>query len=95
MKNIIRPAALLLYLLTFCTFFLMGMLFAAVSGSTQNKGMDSEALLIFYGLGSAAVPLLASVIFAVGTDISLLKKINKVMLIVLAVASVITFTMLT
>ncbi len=64
LKNLIKPASLLLYLLSILTFMLLGMTYAGVSGAGEGQGLAGGAIVFGYGVMAAGVALIAALLLA-------------------------------
>ena len=85
MKNLIRPAALLLYVLTLLTGLLAGMLVAAWAGAGEGQGLAAGAIVVGYGVMTAGGALILALFAAATQPIPLLKKVNRIVLVTLVV----------
>ena len=64
MKNLIKPASLLLYLLTVIVFFAGGLLFAIITDAAKNQGLAGGAIVLFYGVIAAFIAFVISIFVA-------------------------------
>lgn len=78
MKALLRPSAILLYLLTIVFFFLLGSFLAAQSGVADEQGLAASAIVMSYGLMAAIFALILSIILAFGQATQLLIRLNVV-----------------
>ncbi|HQY20786.1 MAG TPA: hypothetical protein PK294_04495 [Ignavibacteria bacterium] len=63
MKNLFRPACLLLYLLTLIAFFFGGMTMAALTGAAKDQGLAGGAIVFFYGVISIGMGFVFAMIY--------------------------------
>lgn len=86
MNNIFKPASLLMYLLVFLIFFIVGMTFAGVAEVAKGQGLAGGAVVVFYGFYTAIIALVISLFIAHKTSEDTIIKINKIFGILLLIA---------
>ncbi len=85
MKEYFKLSNLLFYLLiTFIAFFL-GMVFAGITGAGKGQGLAGGAIVFGYGIISAGVSFVISIVLAQWFGSAIVVRLNKIMLVVLAV----------
>jgi len=90
MKNLIRPAALALYLLSILVFFLLGVYLAKWSGAGENQGLAAAAIVLGYGVMAAAGALLTALLLAYKLSTPIIIRINWIGLSLLLVLIALT-----
>ncbi|MDP3912339.1 MAG: hypothetical protein Q8R96_01185 [Bacteroidota bacterium] len=60
MKKPAKPASLLLYLLAFIDFFLVGGFFVQLTGEADGQGLAAGAIVFVYAVSFAVAALIAS-----------------------------------
>lgn len=80
MKNLFRPACLLLYFLTLVAFFFGGMTMAALTGAAKNQGLAGGAIVLFYGVIAAGLAFVFALILCYSISDKAVKIINWSML---------------
>jgi hypothetical protein len=91
MRNVFRPASLLLYALALISFFLIGLLLAKWTGAGEGQGLAAGAIVLFYGMVSAGVALIVSFIVAYHFSIKQIILLNKTLSAVLLVMAILIF----
>lgn len=87
MKNLIKPASILLYLLTIIVFFTAGFLFAVLTGAAENQGLAGGAIVLFYGVISAFFAFIISLFIAYNAKHKTVTLLNKILgIICIAIA---------
>lgn len=81
MNKFFKPSGLLLYLLAFLDFFLVGGFFVQFSGAAEGKGLVAGAIVLVYGLIFAFTALVASLFFVHYSNHKLIVFANKLLLI--------------
>lgn len=76
MKNLFRPACLLLYFLTLVAFFFGGMTMAALTGAAKGQGLAGGAIVLFYGVIAAGVAFVFALILCYSITDKAVKIIN-------------------
>lgn len=79
MKTLFKPYNLLLYLLTFLTFFLVGLYFCKIIGYADNQGLAGGAIVLGYGILFAFGAFITSIFLAYFTNRSLIILLNKIL----------------
>lgn len=85
MKNLFKPASLLLYLLTFLNFFLIGVSFSKIIGATEGQGLASGAIVLGYGMTFAIGAFILAVVSVNYLSEKSISKINRLLVIVLLI----------
>ncbi len=78
MKNLFKPACLLMYVLIILVFFMAGMTLAGVSGAAKGQGLAGGAIVFFYGVITAIIAFILSLFVAYKAKVSTVIKINKI-----------------
>ena len=81
MNKFLKPSGLLLYLLAFLDFFLVGGFFVQISGAAEGQGLAAGAIVLVYGLIFAFTALVASLFFVHYSNHKLIVFANKLLLI--------------
>lgn len=85
MKNLFKPASLLLYLLTFLNFFLTGVSISKFIGSADGQGLASGAIVLGYGMTFAIGAFILAVISVNYLSEKSISKMNRLLVIVLII----------
>lgn len=83
MNKLIKPACLLLYLLSILVFFFVGASGAGILGLAEGQGLAGGAIIFMYGVFVAALALISALIFGHNATIPNIIKVNKILGIVL------------
>jgi hypothetical protein len=81
--SLLRPAALILYPLSFIACFLLGAFVTKWSGAAEGQGLAAGAIVIYYAVLSSVIGTMVSFIVAYFSPSKLIAKINWLLLIVL------------
>jgi len=88
MKNLIKPASLLLYLLTIIVFFLGGVIFAVITDAAKHQGLAGGAIVLFHGVIPAFFAFIISLSVTYKVNHNTVVVINKILgIICLVIAS--------
>lgn len=79
MSKLFKPQCLLLYLLVIVVFFFVGIVFAGITGAAKGQGLAGGAIILFYGLISAFLALVLSMIFTSKAELSQVVRANKIL----------------
>ncbi len=88
MKKLIKPACLLLYLLSLLVFFLLGASAAGLAGAAEGQGLAGAAIVIGYGIMAGLAALVAALFvayYATRRAILLANRVLGVVFLVLVV----------
>ncbi len=85
MKKLIKPASLLLYLLSLLVFFLAGMVYAGVSGVAKGQGLAGGAIVLGYGVMFGIIALVVSIFIAFYVKHRAVVITNRILAVVFAV----------
>lgn len=83
MKNLFSPASLLLYLLSFIVFFLLGATFVNISGVAKNQGLASGAIVVGYALMFSIAAVAVALFTAWKMERKIIARINWVLTVLL------------
>ncbi|MCB9266353.1 MAG: hypothetical protein H6558_15095, partial [Lewinellaceae bacterium] len=64
MKQLLKPASLLLYLLALLVFFIAGLFYAGLTGAGEGQGLAASAIVLGYGVVFGLFALVAALFFA-------------------------------
>ncbi|HEX5025680.1 MAG TPA: hypothetical protein VFV68_10425 [Agriterribacter sp.] len=84
MNKLLKPACLLLYLLSVMVFFCTGMWYVAISGMAKNQGLAGGAIVLFNGLIFAVSAFVASIFLAYYATHKTIIIANRILAIILA-----------
>ena len=79
MKKLFTPKSLLLYVLTILVFLVGGSVVAALTGAGKNQGLAGGAIVLFYGVISAFIALIISLLIAYKANDKTIVAINKIL----------------
>lgn len=92
MKKLLRPAALLFYLLVIPSCFMPGLGYVFISGSAEGQGLAGGAIVFMTGLFSALIGFVLAIFLAQKMEVPRLIRVNKVLgVIVLICAGMIAY----
>jgi hypothetical protein len=92
MNKLIKPASLLLYLLTIIVFFVGGLFVSKFLGAGKGQMLAGGAIVLFYGLVTAGLAFIASLFVVRSLSHLTVVKINKVLgAIFIILASVVAY----
>ncbi len=91
MKNVFKPASLILYFLAFVVFTIGGMVFAARTGAAEGQGLAGGAIVLFNGLIGGLIGLFLSFFLARSENRSLVIRVNRVLFAMLVLIWVFFF----
>lgn len=91
MKNIFTPSSILLYLLSFLVFCLIGGAFAGISGAGRDQGLAGGAIVFWYALLSGLAGLFAAIFLAWRAERKTIATANRIIAIVLLALLAILF----
>lgn len=86
MKKYFKPSSLLFYLFTLLIFFIIGTAIASWSGVADNQGLAAAAIVLGYGVLTAAIALVVAIISVRWINPLFLRKINITLVVLLAIA---------
>lgn len=90
MKKLLTPTALLFYLLVLLVFFFAGTYFSAIFGVVKGQGLAGPAIVLGYGVITAALALLASFFLVAFLRKKILVRLNKGLGVILFIFTIIT-----
>lgn len=83
MKKIFTPSSILLYLLSFLVFCLIGGAFAGISGAGRDQGLAGGAIVFWYAMLSGLAGLFAAIFLAWRAERKTIATANRIIAIVL------------
>ncbi len=83
MKNLFKPASLLCNLLTFLTFFFVGLFFAKIMEVGKGQMLAAGAIVLGYGIIFASVALIGSFVITYKLKHKIIVRINILLLTIL------------
>lgn len=83
MKKIFTPSSILLYLLSFLVFCLIGGAFAGMSGAGRDQGLAGGAIVFWYAMLSGLAGLFAAIFLAWRAERKTIATANRIIAIVL------------
>ena len=83
MKNFFKPARIGFYVLMLLAFFIIGLYYAGYVGASKGEGLAGGAIVLGYGIIFGGVAFVASFFIAHFLEISKIKIINWVLLILI------------
>jgi len=86
MKNLFKPASLLLYFLVILLFFLGGMAIAGVTDAAKGQGLAGGAIVFMYGVIMAIIAFIISLFVTYNANFKTIIRINKILGILLLLA---------
>lgn len=86
MKNFFKPARIGFYILMLLVFFILGLFFAGYIEAGKNQGLAGGAIVLGYGVLFGGIAFVASFFIAHFLEISKLKIINWILLVLLLAA---------
>ncbi|MCB0589332.1 MAG: hypothetical protein KDD06_28860, partial [Phaeodactylibacter sp.] len=90
MKQLLKPASLLLYLLALLVFFIAGLFYAGLTGAGEGQGLAASAIVLGYGVVFGLFALVAALFFAGYTtqkNVVAANRLLALMLLVLVLAA--------
>ncbi len=82
MKKLLKPAALLFYLLSILVFFLLGMSLAGITSAVAGQGLAGGAILFFYGIVTAFLAFIVSIVIAYRVKLKTITLLNKMIAVI-------------
>lgn len=86
MKTLFKPARILFYILMLLTFCMLGFYYASFVDAGKGQGLAGGAIVLGYGLLFGSVAFVASFFIAHCLEISKIKIINWILLVLLGVS---------
>lgn len=83
MKKLLKPANIAFYILMLLVFFVLGLFFAAFIEAGKNQGLAGGAIVLGYGVLFGGIGFIGSFFLAYLLKVSIIKKLNWLLLIVL------------
>jgi threonine/homoserine/homoserine lactone efflux protein len=83
MDKLLRPASILLYIITIIVFFFIGGTMASIFGNATKEGFTGGAVVLMYGVIFAFIALLIALLLAYSLSKDTIKNITKVLALVL------------
>ena len=87
MKKLVKAYSLLFYLLVIILSFILGVIYASKAGLADNQGLAGGAIVLGYGVITAFIAFLVSLIVAYRLPGKSIVKINKLLGIVFLVVA--------
>ena len=81
MKKLLKPAIFLLAFLALICFFLIGLVIAKLTAAAEGQGLAGGAIVLFYGLVSALIGLIAAIALGYFLPLKRIKQLNLVVFI--------------
>lgn len=79
MKRFFLPSSLLLYVLSFVNFFIIGALVAKALGAGHGQGLAAAAIVLSYGVWTAIVAFIAAIVVVRTAPKRLIMLMNKIL----------------
>lgn len=83
MKKIFKPASLLFYLVSVLVFFFAGVYYAVLTGAAEGEGLAAGAIVIGYGVFTAFIAFLVSIVCAYYLSGESIVRLNQLFGIIL------------
>ncbi len=83
--QVLKPYSLLLYLLSFITFFFVGASIAGLIGVAKNQGLAGGAIVFGYAVIAAFIALIVAIVIASKISRNLIINLNKILAILIVV----------
>ncbi len=90
MKKLFQLASLLLYFFVIFVFFFAGVYFAILTKAAEGQGLAGGAIVLGYGVISACIALLFSLVVAYHASEEVVVKLNKVLGVIFLIFVTIT-----
>ena len=74
----LKPYALLLYVLSILLFFVVGAWVGKISGAAEGQGLAGGAIILFYGLVGSVISFVVSLVVVAKTNKRMVVTINKI-----------------
>jgi len=82
--NVFKPASFLYYFLVVVVFFLLGLIYADLTGAGDNQGLAAAAIVLMYGAISAFAAFVISLFIAYRAEVKSTIVMNKILGVIAA-----------
>ncbi len=82
--SLFKPASFLYYFLVIIVFFLLGLIYADLTGAGDNQGLAAAAIVLGYGAISAFAAFVISLFIAYRAEVRTIVVLNKILGVVAA-----------
>ena len=90
MKRMFKPYSILFYFFVVIVFFIAGVYFAGITGAAEGQGLAGAAIVLGYGVITAFVALILSLILVYYVEREIIVKANKVLGVIFLIFAAIT-----